>query len=176
MWSWRFLALFNKKKKNRWAANTKNIFRWICLTFLGSVRFVCWRLYNPFHFPELQLQPEMETLSGKVLAVAAVVLLLSLAPISESAISCSDVLKDLRPCVNYLRSGNGMPPAACCAGASTLANAATTSADKKAACSCIKSAAKQINPNAQLAQALPGNCGISLPVAVSPNVDCSKFV
>ncbi|KAK4795102.1 hypothetical protein SAY86_013096 [Trapa natans] len=112
---------------------------------------------------------------GKLLALAAVLfLLLLLAPVSESAISCSDVLKDLRPCVNYLRSGTGKPPATCCAGASSLARSATTPADKRAACSCIKSAAQQINPNARLAQALPGNCGITLPVAVSPNVDCSK--
>ncbi|PKI69103.1 non-specific lipid-transfer protein 8-like [Punica granatum] len=119
----------------------------------------------------------MECSSRRVLflAVAAAFLLLSLAPISESAISCSDVLKDLRPCVNYLKSGTGKPPDACCKGAAALANAATTSADKKAACACIKSAAKQFNPNSQLAQDLPGNCGITLPVAVSPNVDCSKF-
>ncbi|GAV69099.1 Tryp_alpha_amyl domain-containing protein, partial [Cephalotus follicularis] len=108
-------------------------------------------------------------------SIAAVVLVLLLCgPVSEGAISCSDVLKDLSPCVKYLQNGSGMPPAACCTGASTLASAATTSADKKTACGCIKAAAQQLNPNAQLAQALPGNCGITLPFTVSPNVDCSK--
>ncbi|GKU88583.1 hypothetical protein SLEP1_g2829 [Rubroshorea leprosula] len=107
-------------------------------------------------------------------AALPLVLLVLLAPASEAAISCSDVIKDLRPCVNYLVNGTGAPPSSCCAGASALASAATSSADKKAACQCIKSAAQKMNPNQQLAQALPANCGITLPVAVSPNVDCSK--
>ncbi|XVE57506.1 hypothetical protein DITRI_Ditri04bG0096000 [Diplodiscus trichospermus] len=110
----------------------------------------------------------------KILALAAVMLLLLLAPASNAAISCSDVIKDLRPCVNYLVNGSGKPPAACCAGVSALASAASSSADRKAACQCIKSASKNMKPKSQLAQALPGNCGINLPVTVSPNVDCSK--
>lgn len=111
---------------------------------------------------------------SSVFSFTVVLLLLVLAPTSHSAISCSDVLKDLRPCLSYLTSGSGMPPAGCCVGATKLANSATTTADKKAACACIKSAAQQINPNPQLAQALPGNCGISLPVPITTNVDCSK--
>ncbi|KAF2319320.1 hypothetical protein GH714_014786 [Hevea brasiliensis] len=110
-----------------------------------------------------------------VLIMSALVLPLLLAPASEAAVSCSDVLKDLRPCVKYLTNGSGAPPAACCTGASALASAATNTADKKAACACIKTAAQKINPNAQLAQALPANCGISFPYTVSPNVDCSKI-
>lgn len=102
-------------------------------------------------------------------------LFLFLFPSSESAISCSDVLKDLRPCFSYLKSGSGMPPAACCAGAKALSNAATSSGDKKAACACIKNAAQKLNPQPQLAQGLAGNCRITLPVAVSPNVDCTKY-
>lgn len=107
---------------------------------------------------------------------AAVVLLLMLllAPGSEATIACSDVVKYLRPCVSYLEKGTGKPPAACCSGVSGLASAASTSADKKAACECIKTAAQKINPNAQAAQTLPSDCGISLPFTVSPNVDCSK--
>ncbi|KAE8726864.1 Non-specific lipid-transfer protein 8 [Hibiscus syriacus] len=85
------------------------------------------------------------------------------------------MIKDLRPCVNYLVKGSGKPPSTCCARASALASAATSSADKKAACACIKSAAKNMKPKNDLAQALPSNCGISLPIAISPNVDCSKY-
>ncbi|KAI6692132.1 hypothetical protein NL676_019842 [Syzygium grande] len=117
----------------------------------------------------------MRPSSFAVLALSIALFLLSTrVPVSQSVISCSDVLKDLRPCVSYLKSGSGMPPPACCAGVSALANAATSSADKKAACACIKNAAQKMNPNQQLAQALPANCKITLPVAVSPNVDCSK--
>ncbi|KDP20367.1 hypothetical protein JCGZ_05250 [Jatropha curcas] len=109
------------------------------------------------------------------LSAAALLLLVLLAPASEAAIACSDVIKDLRPCVNYLVKGSGIPPAACCAGAKALSSVATTTADKRAACACIKSAAQNINPNSQLAQALPSNCGISFPYTVSPNVDCSQI-
>ena len=108
-------------------------------------------------------------------ALAAIVLLfLLISSTSEAAISCSDVVKDLRPCVSYLSSGSGKPPAACCSGAKALAAAATTSADKKTACNCIKSSAKSMKINSQLAQALPGNCGISVAISISPNADCSK--
>ncbi|XP_061353958.1 non-specific lipid-transfer protein 8 [Gastrolobium bilobum] len=107
-------------------------------------------------------------------ALAALVVLIVLASTSEAAISCSDVIKDLKPCVSYLVSGSGQPPAACCSGAKALASAASTSEDKKAACNCIKSTAKSIKMNTQLAQALPGNCGITLSINISPNADCSK--
>lgn len=117
----------------------------------------------------------MKYSSVAVPATATLMLLIVLAPAAEAAIACSDVIKDLRPCVNYLVNGSGMPPAACCTGASNLASSASTSADKKAACECIKTAAKKLNPNPQLAKGLPGNCKISLPFTVSPNVDCSKY-
>ncbi|KAG6760801.1 hypothetical protein POTOM_033982 [Populus tomentosa] len=117
----------------------------------------------------------MNSSSVVVAAMAALMMFLFLAPTSDAAISCSDVTKDLRPCVKYLTSGTGKPPSACCAGASALQSAASSSADRKAACECIKSASKSIKPNPQLAQALPANCGINLPYTISPSVDCSKI-
>ncbi|KAI4383478.1 hypothetical protein MLD38_009312 [Melastoma candidum] len=107
--------------------------------------------------------------------VMAAFLFLILFPSSGSAVQCSDVLKYLRPCVQYLKNGSGMPPSDCCAGATSLSNAATSSDDKKTVCNCIKNAAQKINPQAQLAQSLAQNCGITLPVPVSPNVDCTKI-
>ncbi|XP_077213396.1 non-specific lipid-transfer protein 8-like [Tasmannia lanceolata] len=117
----------------------------------------------------------MKFSSIMVPASAALVLLLLLIPTYEAAIQCSDVLKDLTPCLNYLINGNGKPSQACCGGVSKLAASASTSADRKAVCTCIKSAAQQMHPNSGAAQALPGSCRISLPFAVSPNVDCSKI-
>lgn len=107
-----------------------------------------------------------------VAALVLAVALLAAAP--AAAITCSDVIKDLRPCINYLKSGSGAPPPPCCAGASSLASAATTTADKKTACNCLKNAASNISLKPELAKALPANCGITLPFEVSPNVDCSK--
>ncbi|KFK40228.1 hypothetical protein AALP_AA3G347300 [Arabis alpina] len=91
---------------------------------------------------------------------------------SESTISCSTVTQDLQPCVSYLTSGSGNPPDTCCKGVQNLAAATTTSADKKAACQCIKSLANSVTVKTELAQALATNCGASLPVDASPTVDC----
>ncbi|KAE9590487.1 putative plant lipid transfer protein/Par allergen [Lupinus albus] len=107
--------------------------------------------------------------------LAAFMLLILVVSTSEATLSCSDVIKDLKPCISYLVSGSGKPPEACCIGAKALASSATNSEDKKAACNCIKSTAKSITLNSQLAQSLPGNCGISLSITISPNADCSKF-
>ncbi|CAK9144795.1 unnamed protein product [Ilex paraguariensis] len=109
------------------------------------------------------------------MAILFLLLLLLAPPPSYAAISCSDVIKDIRPCVNYLKNGSGMPPAACCTGASNLASSATTTADKQAACNCIKSAAKNANIKSELAKALPANCGITLSIPISPNTDCTKI-
>ncbi|KAL7615541.1 hypothetical protein Lser_V15G03283 [Lactuca serriola] len=94
---------------------------------------------------------------------------------SDAVITCSTVIQDLAPCVSYLRSGSGMPPPACCSGAKALATAASTTADKQAACKCLKSASQSITPNPGLAKSLPGNCGISLGFTISPSVDCTKI-
>ncbi|PIN10575.1 hypothetical protein CDL12_16830 [Handroanthus impetiginosus] len=105
------------------------------------------------------------SLAIRLLAAAIAVVLLA-AP--AATITCGDVMKDLMPCINYLTSGSGAPPSNCCAGVSSLASAATSTADKQAACACLKNAAKNINVKPELAKSLPGNCGISLSISVSP--------
>ncbi|RWR73731.1 non-specific lipid-transfer protein 8 [Cinnamomum micranthum f. kanehirae] len=113
--------------------------------------------------------------SGTVIIASAIVVLLVFMPTSEAAVQCSDVVKNLRPCLSYLQNGSGKPPAACCTGANNLNSAATTSADKQAICNCIKTATQKIKGNDAVAKALPGNCGISLPVPISRTIDCSKY-
>ncbi|KAG8391352.1 hypothetical protein BUALT_Bualt01G0178900 [Buddleja alternifolia] len=110
-----------------------------------------------------------------ILFMAAAIGLVFLVAPAAAAITCSDVTRYLRPCDSYLRSGTGMPPAACCSGASSLARTATSKADRQAACTCVKNAAKRINVKPELAKSLPRNCGISLPFEISPAVDCTKI-
>ncbi|CAN8257691.1 unnamed protein product [Cochlearia groenlandica] len=93
----------------------------------------------------------------------------------ESTISCSVVIQDLQPCVSYLTSGSGQPPETCCDGVKSLAAATTASADKKAACECIKSVANSVTVKPELAQALASNCGASLPVDASSTIDCTTI-
>ncbi|KAL4561521.1 hypothetical protein LXL04_033688 [Taraxacum kok-saghyz] len=108
-------------------------------------------------------------------AVTILSLILFFMSSSDAVLTCNTVMKDVVPCVSYLRSGSGMPPPACCSGAKALAAAASTTADRQAACNCLKSASQSINPNLGLAKSLPGNCGISLGFTISPSVDCTKI-
>ncbi|KAK6936519.1 Bifunctional inhibitor/plant lipid transfer protein/seed storage helical domain [Dillenia turbinata] len=114
--------------------------------------------------------------ASHLILVLTLFLLLSCAPTSsDAALACSDVIKYVKPCVNYLVKGSGLPPADCCSGASNLATAVANSADKKTACDCLKSAAKKMNPQEALAKALPSNCGITLPFTISADIDCTKI-
>ncbi|MCD7460117.1 hypothetical protein HAX54_042909 [Datura stramonium] len=108
------------------------------------------------------------------LAVMALILLL-IAPASEGAITCGTVLSTIRPCISYLQGAGGKPPQPCCSGCQSLASATANAPDRQAACTCLKNAAQKININAQLAQSLPKNCGISLSFPISPSVDCTKI-
>jgi hypothetical protein len=81
---------------------------------------------------------------------------------AHAAVSASDVVKDLKPCVNYLANGSGKPPAACCAGAKALTAELTTTADQKAALNVLRRLDKSGFVDKQAFGALPGNCGISV--------------
>ncbi|GER57382.1 non-specific lipid-transfer protein [Striga asiatica] len=104
---------------------------------------------------------------------SAITIALLLTP-SADAITCVDVIKNLIPCIGYLKSGSAGPPGPCCAGARSLASAAKSAADRQTACGCLKTAANTYKPKPEIAKSLPTKCGIKLPFEVSPNVDCSK--
>ncbi|KAL1364588.1 hypothetical protein AAHE18_03G227200 [Arachis hypogaea] len=54
---------------------------------------------------------------------------------SEATISsCSDVIKNLKPCVSYLVIESGKPPGPCYSGVKALTATPATSAYKKTAC------------------------------------------
>ena len=91
----------------------------------------------------------------------------------DAAISCGQVTSALSPCISYARGNGANPPAACCSGVRSLAGAARSTADKQAACKCIKSAAGGLN--AGKAAGIPLKCGVSVPYAISSSVDCSKI-
>ncbi|XP_071691052.1 non-specific lipid-transfer protein 1-like [Rutidosis leptorrhynchoides] len=112
---------------------------------------------------------------ASLLVTIIVSLLLLFVPNSNAAITCATVIKDVGPCVNYLKNGSGAPPPGCCSGAKALAATASTTADRRAACACLKSASQRLNPNPELAQSLPGKCGINLGFTISSSVDCTKI-
>ena len=110
-------------------------------------------------------------------AVAQVVLVAVVAAmllaVTEAAVSCGQVSSALSPCISYARGNGASPSAACCSGVRSLASSARSTADKQAACKCIKSAAAGLN--AGKAAGIPTKCGVSVPYTISSSVDCSKI-
>ncbi|KAG5568127.1 hypothetical protein H5410_064857 [Solanum commersonii] len=94
------------------------------------------------------------------------------APHAE-AMSCSQVSSSLAPCVPYLQ-GRG-PLGGCCVGVKSLYGAAKTPADRRTACTCIKTVANAVmGLDTGRAAGLPSTCGVNIPYDISPSVDCSN--
>ncbi|XP_021888915.1 non-specific lipid-transfer protein 1-like [Carica papaya] len=96
--------------------------------------------------------------------------------LTSEALTCGQVASALGPCLTYLqgKAGNS-PPAACCAGVGSLNSAAQTTPDRRTACQCLQSAAKDTNFNSNLAASLPGQCGVSIPYKISTSTNCNTI-
>ncbi|XWS09498.1 hypothetical protein CRYUN_Cryun40dG0089700 [Craigia yunnanensis] len=105
---------------------------------------------------------------------ALVLCMLVVEPMVTTAISCGDVAKQMGACVNYLQKGGNLPPN-CCTGVRGLNSQATTTSDRQTVCKCLQNAAKSISglkPN--LAEGLPGKCGVDIPYKISTSTNCNK--
>ncbi|KAG6493043.1 hypothetical protein ZIOFF_048016 [Zingiber officinale] len=94
---------------------------------------------------------------------------------ADAAVTCGQVASDLRPCIPYVTGQVSALPPACCNGVKGLNSAAQTTADRRAACNCIRSQASGISglqPNRL--SGLPGSCGVHLPFPISASTDCSR--
>ncbi|CAL5038875.1 unnamed protein product [Urochloa decumbens] len=114
----------------------------------------------------------------KAISAFAFVLLAALAfqqQLARAYIACPDVLSDMEPCLSFLQGDGAAPSGQCCAGARSVYAAASTTAERRATCECLKTAYRQINAQLSAAQALPDNCGLSLPYTITPDIDCSKI-
>ncbi|CAN1277177.1 Non-specific lipid-transfer protein 3 [Linum perenne] len=78
----------------------------------------------------------------KLISLFLVLALVS-APMTVTALTCGQVTSGLAPCVGYLR-GSGPPTPGCCNGMKGLLAAARTTADRRQACNCLKSAAGNV--------------------------------
>ncbi|WOL05498.1 hypothetical protein Cni_G14227 [Canna indica] len=111
---------------------------------------------------------------SRALVVLVLVVALLAASQAAEAITCGQVASSLRPCVPYV-TGKEPLAAACCSGVRSLKSAAATPADRKTACSCIKSTVAGVSGvKPGLASGLPGKCGVSIPYPISSSTDCSK--
>ncbi|PWA97104.1 non-specific lipid-transfer protein 3 [Artemisia annua] len=114
---------------------------------------------------------------GKVVLVVAIYFLVVAGLHAvEGEVTCDQVVSNMTPCVTYLTSSGDSVPSDCCSGVNSLNNAATTTADKQAACKCLEQSASQLSDiDLEKARSLPGKCGVNLPYDISPTTDCSTI-
>ncbi|CAL4911944.1 unnamed protein product [Urochloa decumbens] len=110
-----------------------------------------------------------------VLAVVVAAVLLAAAATTEAAVTCGQVSSAIAPCLSYARGQGSAPSSGCCSGVRSLNSAARTTADRRAACNCLKNAARGISGlNAGNAASIPSKCGVSIPYSISTSTDCSR--
>ncbi|RDX79600.1 hypothetical protein CR513_39963, partial [Mucuna pruriens] len=107
--------------------------------------------------------------------VAVLCMVVMSAPTAQAVITCGQVTSSLAQCIPYLR-GVGSPSLGCCNGVKSLNAAAKTTADRQAACNCLKTAAGAIaGYKQQNGAALPGKCGVNIPYKISPSTNCATI-
>ncbi|GMI66958.1 lipid transfer protein 3 [Hibiscus trionum] len=94
----------------------------------------------------------------------------------QAAVNCVQVRSSLVGCIPYLTGNVAVPSAACCTGVSRLPTIAVTTADKQAACNCVKdTAASMPTIKEDAAASLPAKCNVQVNFPISKNTDCSKI-
>nr|AGL08240.1 non-specific lipid transfer protein 1 [Cuphea paucipetala] len=112
----------------------------------------------------------------KLICIALIGLVVAFPGRVESAVSCSQVVNYLTPCVNYVING-GTVSRQCCGGVRSLYTAAGTTKDRQDVCNCIKSVVNGVPVSPTYinnAASLPSKCGVRLPFKISPSTDCKS--
>nr|AAM00272.1 lipid transfer protein 1 [Euphorbia lagascae] len=114
-------------------------------------------------------------MAGIKVAVLVVALMVVASGMYANAITCGQVSSSLAPCVNFLKSG-GAPSPQCCNGLGGMVNQAKSTADKQAACNCLKTAAKNMpGLNPANAESLPSKCKVNIPYKISFSTNCNSI-
>ncbi|KAK9224168.1 hypothetical protein WN944_012618 [Citrus x changshan-huyou] len=109
-----------------------------------------------------------------LLAFGLVILVLAVSASRVHAMSCSEAVTTLMPCVPFVVGSDPRPTASCCLGVKTVNDQATTKEDRRALCECLKKAGPALGAKPEKAKQLPGLCGIKVPVPIDPNIDCNN--
>ncbi|XP_004506486.1 non-specific lipid-transfer protein 1 [Cicer arietinum] len=113
----------------------------------------------------------------KVTCMAIVICMMLMgAPFAVNAISCSEVIHKLDPCLGYLGGSSSAPSRKCCRGVKKLNHMARTTRERRTTCNCLKSAANAISGlRTNNAAALPGMCGVRLSYKISTSTNCNRI-
>jgi len=94
----------------------------------------------------------------------------------DNATSCTEVAKDLAPCLTFIQGKQNKPSQKCCDGAKLLNNAAETQPDRQDICECIKTALSAVgNVDTSRIPLIVKDCKLSVKLPpIGPKTDCSK--
>jgi hypothetical protein len=112
-----------------------------------------------------------------VVVVGLLAAMLLAAPHTANAISCDDVADAFAPCLSYDDDDGEapMPSTECCEGIHGIADATQSTADKRAACSCLKNLLTMVSGmEPEEVARIPSQCQVNLPFAISATADCSR--
>ncbi|KAI9177259.1 hypothetical protein LWI28_012948 [Acer negundo] len=115
-----------------------------------------------------------------VLAVTVVVAATAILMVESSeAITCSQVMSSISPCLSYVTGSEGSPSTSCCDNVRNLKDSNPLRADKQAVCQCIKDQVSerfQNNPGPIMKKAsqIPGLCHVNISVPDNFNFDCKR--
>ncbi|KAJ4710669.1 Non-specific lipid-transfer protein [Melia azedarach] len=113
-------------------------------------------------------------MKGAVISMLVLVAIVQMMVKPGEAVTCGQVDASLAPCIPYLTAG-GTPAAACCDGVKNLKTITPTTADRRAACDCVKAAAARYPSIKQdAASSLPQKCGVQMDIPISKTTNCAR--
>ncbi|EEF50265.1 non-specific lipid-transfer protein A-like [Ricinus communis] len=114
-------------------------------------------------------------MKGAVISMLVVLAIVQFVMPGE-AVDCGQVNSSLASCIPFLTGGVASPSASCCAGVQNLKTLAPTTADRRAACDCIKAAAARFPTIKQdAASSLPKKCGVDINIPISKTTNCQAI-
>uniref|UniRef100_A0A0E0BMZ5 Non-specific lipid-transfer protein n=2 Tax=Oryza TaxID=4527 RepID=A0A0E0BMZ5_9ORYZ len=117
----------------------------------------------------------MAAVNCKVVVAVIVVAMVVAAPGASAAITCGQVGSAIAPCISYVTGRSGLTQG-CCNGVKELNNAARATADRQAACRCLKTLAGSIKSlNLGTVAGVPGKCGVNVGFPISLSTDCNNM-
>ncbi|KAJ4824837.1 hypothetical protein Tsubulata_037387, partial [Turnera subulata] len=123
---------------------------------------------------EFYLHSPPRKMKGVVISMLVVLAMVQFMAKPGEAITCGEVNSYLVSCLPYLSGQVATPPGPCCAGVSKLKDSAATTADRQAACNCVKAAAAALpNIKDDAASSLPAKCNVQIGIPISRNVNCN---
>ncbi|CAN0902132.1 Non-specific lipid-transfer protein C, cotyledon-specific isoform [Linum grandiflorum] len=91
-----------------------------------------------------------------------------------TAITCSTVDDDARPCLPFATGKSNSISQDCCSGLQNLITSTSTINDKKIACNCLATAFKIFPVKDDLLKKIPELCKLQVPFNMSTTVNCDE--